>query len=83
MHLREYLYVTAYGKYVSPCNKVAKEELILLAAMATKGVREELHETLIVDTLDISISGSRINMPIFPCITVLIYYVLFYRGHLV
>lgn len=58
-NLREFLSVATQGRYVPPCKKVAKEELISLAAMAAKGVQEELHEILTVDALDISISGDR------------------------
>ena len=41
--LRELLSVATQGKYVPPCKKNAKEEMITLAAMATKKVQEELH----------------------------------------
>jgi hypothetical protein len=57
-NLREFLSVATQGRYIPPCKKVANEELISLAAMAAKGVQEELHEVLVVDALDISISGN-------------------------
>ena len=79
-NLREFLSVATQGKYVPPCKKVAKEEMITLAAMATKKVQEELHELLTVDALDVSISG---NMCVCIFSNVIIKCLMQYRGHLV